>query len=629
MEAGATALGGSLGFAGAFMAGAAGSVASQVVGMAMGNVKEFDWKSVAMSGLSAGIGTEIGALAESSSLSVFKDSVVARAMISSTLSQGIGVATGLQNSFSWRSVAAAGAGAYVGDKVGGFLKEQNLLNMGKGYEYMTALARGTVIGFASGVTASVLRAGRVDVQQVAADAFGNALGSSLAEKSSGEEKQAKPTMPNGQDVALNGAANIRQVASLSTEQDLKLSQLEADIKSGKRSLEFATGSDNDLRTADGNVANAKQLYGKDKVLVSSELVNSAMTSENNARRLAVVYEETSGWIADNIGLKLENGGGGFADIGAALGKVGVRELIQGLRGSGTDKTTFNLTFDGIERGYTTDRNSLEFIDRSVFTTERILRGDRDKYGEFQRSSYSFGTNPDWNKNLTNEQSNRVIEAICKARTPGARTPTFTEIAVLGQNLSGDFSKETISNQNRYRTFQAVFNQEFIKSGSDWLGYTPIDPQLRPEVTYRLDNGEMTSPVLSLTRFNEYGNAEPGSILRSLQVGREVGRGNTVRWDMTVVADPSKPLTWSNVSDVLEFKFYDDGFTENQARYARTPAIMSKLKIINSEDFAYDCNAREQESRQRVNSAVKQSAELFNKLILPLLGPRSGPRSPVH
>jgi filamentous hemagglutinin len=151
--------------------------------MAMGNVKEFDWKSVAMSGVSAGINAGIGQLAQTGSLSaVFKDSMVARAMISSTLSQGIGVATGLQNSFSWRSVAAAGAGAYVGDKVGGFLKGQNLLNLGN--DYMTGLARGTVSGFASGVTASVLRAGRVDVQQVAADAFGNALGSSLAEASS-------------------------------------------------------------------------------------------------------------------------------------------------------------------------------------------------------------------------------------------------------------------------------------------------------------------------------------------------------------------------------------------------------------------------------------------------------------
>ena len=103
----------------------------------------------------------------------------------------------------------------------------------------------------------------------------------------------------------------------------------------------------------------------------------------------------------------------------------------------------------------------------------------------------------------------------------------------------------------------------------------------------------------------------------------------MRWDMTVVSDPSKPLTWSNVSDVFELKFFDDGLTPNQAKYARTSVLDGKLRIINSEDFAYDCKSREQESRQRVNNAVKQSAELFNKLILPLLGPRTGPRLPGH
>ena len=42
------------------------------------------------------------------------------------------------------------------------------------------LVRGTLTGLAAGTTAAVMRGGRISVQQVATDAFGNALGSSLA-----------------------------------------------------------------------------------------------------------------------------------------------------------------------------------------------------------------------------------------------------------------------------------------------------------------------------------------------------------------------------------------------------------------------------------------------------------------
>lgn len=242
-----------------------------------------------------------------------------------------------------------------------------------------------------------------------------------------------------------------------------------------------------------------------------------------------------------------------------------------------------------------------------------------------RRDYVYRTSLDWDKNLTNALSDRIVDAICKARTPGARIPTFTEGMVFAQDIAADLSQETISNQNKYRTFQAVFNQEFIKSGSDWFGYIPVDQHLLPEVTYRLDeSGNMTTPVLSLTRTNEYGNAGPGSIQRGLQVGREVGRGNTVRWDMTVVKDPSKPLTWSNVSDIFEFKFPGDGMTPNQGDYAQTSEVASKLRIIYTEDFANICDRIEQDRRRAVNDPVRQSAEAF-KSMLPFIGRRSGAR----
>jgi hypothetical protein len=42
----------------------------------------------------------------------------ARGVLGSVISQGLGVATGLQSRFSWSGVAAAGVGAGVGARVG-------------------------------------------------------------------------------------------------------------------------------------------------------------------------------------------------------------------------------------------------------------------------------------------------------------------------------------------------------------------------------------------------------------------------------------------------------------------------------------------------------------------------------
>ena len=47
-------------------------------------------------------------------------------------------------------------------------------------DFGNQLVRGTLTGLAAGTTAAVMRGGRVSVQQIATDAFGNALGSSLA-----------------------------------------------------------------------------------------------------------------------------------------------------------------------------------------------------------------------------------------------------------------------------------------------------------------------------------------------------------------------------------------------------------------------------------------------------------------
>jgi len=98
------------------MAAAAGSVVSQVVGVATGIQDKFSWKSVALAAISGGVS---GGMAHVLGPAQSMASAALRGAASSAISQGIGVALGLQDKFSWAAVAAAGVGAGIGHAVGG------------------------------------------------------------------------------------------------------------------------------------------------------------------------------------------------------------------------------------------------------------------------------------------------------------------------------------------------------------------------------------------------------------------------------------------------------------------------------------------------------------------------------
>jgi YD repeat-containing protein len=162
---------------GAAVGGAAGSIASQVAGNLMGVQDGFSWKSVALSALSGGItkglaGTELLGGTDWQSAAM-------RAATANAMTQGIGVVTGLQDRFDWKSVAASAAGGAVGSYVDGQLKTSTVFSDWN--QTAAGIARGTISGFAAGTAAAVARGGRISIQQVATDAFGNALGDSLAD----------------------------------------------------------------------------------------------------------------------------------------------------------------------------------------------------------------------------------------------------------------------------------------------------------------------------------------------------------------------------------------------------------------------------------------------------------------
>lgn len=160
-----------------------GSIFSQGVGLATGAIDKFSWKSVAMSAVSAGVSQALPANLFAETLGEV-GGAMARAATSNLVTQGIGVATGLQKKFDWRGVAASGIGAGVGAWVG---RELGLpAGGGKPYGMETGefVAKTALKSMAAGLAAAAVRGGRIAVQQVAVDAFGNALGSSLAANSS-------------------------------------------------------------------------------------------------------------------------------------------------------------------------------------------------------------------------------------------------------------------------------------------------------------------------------------------------------------------------------------------------------------------------------------------------------------
>jgi YD repeat-containing protein len=101
-------------FAGSASA-AAGSVAGQVTGLATGDQAKFSWKSVAMSALSGGIAPGLDRVIPGAGIA----GQVSRTVAGNVITQGVGVATGLQSRFDWTGVAisavTAGATAAASD----------------------------------------------------------------------------------------------------------------------------------------------------------------------------------------------------------------------------------------------------------------------------------------------------------------------------------------------------------------------------------------------------------------------------------------------------------------------------------------------------------------------------------
>ncbi|WP_211473823.1 LysM peptidoglycan-binding domain-containing protein [Collimonas humicola] len=184
---------------GGAVGGAAGAAASQAVLIAGGQQNGFNWTGIAMGaigGAVAGGVMEYGPAMQGSS--AFTQGAV-RGAITSVVSQGVEVATGLQSHFDWRGVAAtaiaSGVSAGVSDSIGRSQygdDEWAKINQGSqaarsarfSDDLGQTLARGIGAGLAGGVASALVRGGSLQnkLPGILQDAVTSTIGNAIADQ---------------------------------------------------------------------------------------------------------------------------------------------------------------------------------------------------------------------------------------------------------------------------------------------------------------------------------------------------------------------------------------------------------------------------------------------------------------
>lgn len=185
--------------------GAAGSIASQAVGIAIGAQDSFSWKGVAMGAIGAGVSAGIGgwlqggglgeALANSGNWAT-----AGRLAVSNVATQGLNIATGLQKGFDWRGVAASAASGFVSASAGAWAQDAGW-NMA-GQRLASSMAGGLVSAAVRG--GSISRA----LPGIIGDAVGSAMtvGNQVAGDIAGANR-IDPVNPYGYQGSASGITN--------------------------------------------------------------------------------------------------------------------------------------------------------------------------------------------------------------------------------------------------------------------------------------------------------------------------------------------------------------------------------------------------------------------------------------
>ena len=156
------------------VAAAAGSIVSQGVAIATGMQEDFNWKDLASAAIGGAIG---GAFTNGIGIKGIPGEI-AQGALNSALNQGVSIALGLQDEFNWNAVASAAVAAPIANRLGKAASKSAGKLGDASAEFASTLTRGLV----NQASYAVFTGGKINYVQLAADAFGNALGNSLAPK---------------------------------------------------------------------------------------------------------------------------------------------------------------------------------------------------------------------------------------------------------------------------------------------------------------------------------------------------------------------------------------------------------------------------------------------------------------
>jgi hypothetical protein len=200
--------------------GAVGSIVSQGVGIALGVQDKFSWSAVGRSALSGAVSAGVSYGLGDKGLNILQQAGAGKALdlgqklfnavVTNVTTQGVSIAVGLQKSFDWKGVAAAGVSAAIGhaaDKAFG--------DFGSTANSFAGIVRNTTTGILQGAASQAIMRGKVDWANVATDAFGNALGNSVvgAMRSPAPQESKVPARPGEGNGVFKGGDESKKILS--------------------------------------------------------------------------------------------------------------------------------------------------------------------------------------------------------------------------------------------------------------------------------------------------------------------------------------------------------------------------------------------------------------------------------
>ncbi|HYC68886.1 pesticin C-terminus-like muramidase [Brevundimonas sp.] len=370
---------------GGAIAGAAGSIASQAFGVATGIQDKFDWKAVGMAAIAGGVGAGMGQLIPglSGAGNVGNNFArgLARGAIGNAVTQGISVATGLQEKFDW-------TGVVVGAVVGGVTSavDSHLNPKGVRHEAWStegarlAITSGATGAFAGAATRSVLTGTNFGDNLIAAlpDVLATTIGNAIGERVHAQGAKTQPSM-TAEDLWNNARTRVGG-------EILDNSQIAR--------LESATAPElileSGLSTESGAIANARYSAAENTISVNAELVKSAANStEASAALYLALTEEYDQAAADIAGVSFDQPTYRI-DEGALFAMDQASSDLSSMRFSGHGQFDFQLNIAGNQQVFTVRQHELAVVTERTFTAERLLADVQDVGGSYQVAGRSSG-----------------------------------------------------------------------------------------------------------------------------------------------------------------------------------------------------------------------------------------------